>query len=151
MKKRLLILSAFFLFSCYDLKSQVYEGELKCYLENLDSDYDINTDGNLYVVHLLDYQKFDNYRIGIYKFGIIGPHEKPFIAFFNGTEMSIIKDYDPFQVIQMSMVFINEHEPNISSLQKAIYLENISFVIKKNILPDGWDLIEEEIIINKKP
>lgn len=151
MKKRLLILSALFLFSCTQAKSQVYEKELKTYLENLDSDSDIYTKGNLYIVHLLDHQKFDNTRKGIYKFGIIGPHEQPFIAFFNGEEMTIIKNYEPFQVIQKSMMFINEHEANLSSLEKATYLENISFVIKKNILPDGWELIEDEIIIDQKP
>jgi hypothetical protein len=150
MNVKLLILLVLFFFTCSDIKSQVYESELKSYLENLDSDSNMYSKGNLYIVNLLDNQKFDNNRKGIYKFGIIGPHEKPFLAFFNGKEMSIIKDYDPFIIIQKSIMFINEYETNLSSFEKATYLENISFVVKKNILPDGWELIKDEIIINPK-
>lgn len=151
MKKQFLILSVLFLFSCSSANSQNYTNQLRSFLENLQDNSDVYIKGNLYIIHLLDYEKFDNKRKGIYKFGIIGSHEKPFLAFFDGNEMLVEKEYKTFELIDRSISFIRKYESEISELEKATYLENISFVIKKNILPDGWELIEEDIIIDQKP
>jgi hypothetical protein len=111
-----------------------------------------NKDGRLkaevYIIHLAKFEEFDGKTKGIYKFAYSATHQRPYLLIFNGKTINFVEDYDPEKVLMKAIQFINEHENDINNLERAKYFEQIARVVQQNILPEGWDIIEDEIIID---
>ena len=117
--------------------------------EKENKDRSFNAD--VYIVHQAKFEEFDGLSKGIYKFAYSATHQRPYLLFFDGKTIDFIEDYDPKKVLIKAIEFINEHENNLNKLEIAKYLEQVARVVGQHIQPDGWELIEDDIIIDQKP
>lgn len=72
----------------------LFEDEVLSFLsekENLGEQVDIKV---VAIPHLFTFQLFDGETIGIYKFVMTGSHQISYLFFFDGKEMSIVKEYE---------------------------------------------------------
>jgi len=154
--KKHITLSLFLLFSllpvingCFAQETQ-HEDKIASFLAERENE-DGSFKAEVYIIHQAKFEKFDGVTKGIYKFAYSATHQRPYLLFFDGKTIDFIEDYNPEDVLIKAIEFINEHEDDLNKLERAKYLEQVARVVRQHIHPDGWELIEDEIIIDQKP
>ena len=83
------------------------KSDLRAYLEN-EKQLNVGESAIIYVVRILDFQDYIG-ETGVYKFGILGSHQLPYIVFVSGKEVNIIRDYRASKVLKSYTDFIKKH------------------------------------------
>jgi hypothetical protein len=140
---KILFLIALLNVSCYSYSQSTLptEQELKTRLkEYLETKKEVS-DGDssiIYVVNLLDYDPYHQ-EIGIYKFGVLGPHYLPYIALITEGEIKITKDYKVEEVLRLIPDFMERYDSKYSEMEKIKLVQNVLQVleIRSNMIEDS--------------
>jgi hypothetical protein len=130
--------------SCNAQKDQIDE-PLRSFLVEMNETPTKDYKGKFYVVNILDKSSFDSTKNGIYKFGMLGAHSRPFLFLYEDKKVNIIRNYSVANVLEKLILYYKRNDSNISTEDKIKYLENIIHIIKKNQFPSGYIKLEGDI------
>lgn len=156
MKTKILIIlfcTVYFSSNSFGQKNEVItveelKSKIRAYLEN-EKQLNFGESAILYVVSILDSQDFSG-ETGVYKFGVLGSHQLPYIVLVSESEIIIICDYRTSEVLRSYIDFIKKHKDFYTEYEKYLLLNKISDLLLSRIRILDSGTIPEEIYFDKK-